>query len=138
MADALSAEDRVALVRAVYEGVAAGDPMPFVNLLHPDVTWHFPGTSWMGGDFHGAPAVLQLFADIARMTGGTFSPVPRHVVGDDEVVVSVVEATASFGGRTLATPVCVVWRFEGDKVVDGREHIFDVAGLDALWGDARP
>lgn len=132
------AERKVELVRAVYEGLANDDPMPFVNLLHDDVAWHFPGASWMSGDHTGKGKVIELFVNIARLTGNTFRPVATHVVGDDEVVVSLVEAAASYEGRTFSTGVAVVWTFDGDLVVDGREHVYDVAGLDAFWGDATP
>jgi len=129
---------KVELVRAVYDGIAKGDPMPFMDLLHPDVCWHFPGTSWMAGDFSGQSSVLELFANIARLTDNTFLPVPSHIVGGDEVVVSVVDASATRAGRSLSTKVCVVWTFEGNRVIDGREHIFDVQSVDALWDHTTP
>ena len=122
-------------VAAVYDDTSGG---ALFAVLAPEVVWHFPGSSWLGGRHEGTDAVARLFITLAQVTEGTFSSVPRHIVGDDEYVVSVVDASLTFRGTTFTSPVAVVWRFEGDRVVEVREHVYDVAGLDAFWAGERP
>ncbi len=125
-------------IRRVYEGAARTDPAPFIEALDPDVVWHFAGRSWMAGDHRGLPDVGQLFMNIAALSGGTFKTDPVDILGNDERVVSVVNASAARNGHTVDTSVCVVWTFKDGKVVDAREHIYDLYAVDDLWGDTRP
>ena len=125
----------VRAVSAVYEDPTGA---ALFAALDPDVVWHMPGTSWMAGTHHGTAAVARLFMSLAEITNGAFATVPRHIVGDDEYVVSLVDATMTFRGATFTTPVAVEWRFTDGRVVEVREHGFDVAGLDAFWADDRP
>jgi ketosteroid isomerase-like protein len=81
---------------------------------------------------------MRLFMTLSAFTDNTFKAVPRHIVGDDACVVSVVDAGATFRGRSFETPVAVVWTFRDGRVVDVREHVYDVEGLDALWAGERP
>ena len=122
----------------MYEGAASGNPGALLSLLSPDVNWHFPGESWMGGTYVGPSEVLRLFMVLSHMTDGTFRAEPNDIVGNDDHVVSIVTASATRAGQRFETPVAVVYTFAGDHVVDVREHVFDVAGLDRFWGDARP
>jgi ketosteroid isomerase-like protein len=125
----------VSAISAVYDDPTGA---ALFAVLAPDAVWHMPGASWMGGKHEGTAAVARLFTSLAQITNGSFSTVPRHIVGDDECVVSLVDASFSFRSRSFSTPVAVAWRFQDGRVVEVREHGFDMAGLDDFWADERP
>lgn len=125
----------VTAISAIYSDPSGAAPF---NVLAPEVVWDMPGSSWMGGTHHGTAAVARLFMALGEITDHNFTTVPRGIVGDDEYVVSIVDASMTFRGRTFTTSVAVVWRFEDGHVVEVREHGFDVAGLDAFWGGEQP
>jgi ketosteroid isomerase-like protein len=134
----MSQHPHVTKIAEVYDGMACGNPLPLLSVLAPDVAWHFPGSSWMAGTQHGPNDVLRLFLNVGAMTDGTFKVEAIDIVGGDRHVASVVRASATREGRRFETPAVVVWTFEHGQVVDVREHVFEVAGLDEFWGDASP
>lgn len=125
----------VVTVRAIYDGLAARDPAPFVEALADDVRWHLPGRSWLAGDHDGKPAVLALFMKIMELSENTFESVPEEIIGDGDTVISIVNASGTLNGNRFATPVMLRWTFRHGKVVDVREYIYDVYGADESWGD---
>jgi ketosteroid isomerase-like protein len=125
-------------IRAMYEGAAKGDFSPWLVAVHPDVDWHFNGRSWIGGDHKGLANVQELFGKLFMASNGTFSTIPRDIVGNDRHVVSIVDASATVGGEEIVTTVALVWTFEDGKAVDVREHIFDVYRVDEVLGETAP
>lgn len=112
--------------------------MPLLGLVGKDTVWSYSGRSWMAGDHAGPAGIAGLFMNISRLTGGTFKPAPVDIVGNERHVVSIVEASASMAERDMRTPVCVLWTFDGDRLVGVREHIYDLYAVDAFWGEVEP
>jgi ketosteroid isomerase-like protein len=125
----------IATVAAMYADASGA---AWFTALSPDVTWHFPGSSWMGGTYNGVPDVLRLFMTLGAFTDNTFKAVPRAIVGGDDHVVSIVDASATFREHSFDTSVAVVWTFQDGRIVDVREHVYDLAGLDDFWAGERP
>jgi len=59
----------------------------------------------MAGDFSGQSSVLDLFANIARLTDN-FPPVPSYIVGDDEVVGERCRCISDASSISLHEGVC--------------------------------
>jgi ketosteroid isomerase-like protein len=125
--------ENVQRIRDLYRGIAEGDVATFADLIHPDVVWHFPGSSWMAGTRKGIADVGAMFMELSARTNNRFAPRLRDAVGNGERVVSIVDAHITVDGETFDSPVCVLYEFEGGKVVEVREFIFEAQAGDAFW-----
>jgi uncharacterized protein len=128
-----TAED-VAVVRRLYDAVAAGDLDGIAACFHDEAVWHLPGRSPLAGTHCGWAAIRDdLLAKQAPLSGGTFRPVLLDLAIGDESIVAVVRATADHAGRRLDQTVCQLMRVREGKIVEVRGHYADEAALDAFW-----
>jgi ketosteroid isomerase-like protein len=113
--------DRAELVRRLYSALNAGDVEALSLLLDADACWHTPGRSPIAGDYVGRDAVLGHFTRYA----GTFHAEPPSVAAADGRVVAIHAGC------------CTVFEIRDGRIVDGREHVFDLHAWDAYWS-SRP
>ena len=66
-----------------------------------DVRWHTPGRGPLAGDYEGTEQVLQFFARVFEVTGGTFSFELHDVLANDEHAVALVSTRAERAGKQL-------------------------------------
>ena len=124
----------VAVVRRLYEAVAAGDLAAVGACFREDAVWHLPGTSPIAGTHRGWPAIRDdLFARQGPLSGGTFRARLLDLAVGSEYIVAVVHATAEHAGQRLDLTVCQLMRVEGGKIVEVRGHYSDQVALDAFW-----
>jgi ketosteroid isomerase-like protein len=129
-----TAED-VAVVRRLYDAVAAGDLAGVAACFHEEAIWHLPGRGALAGTHLGWAAIRDdLLARQGPLSGGTFRPVLLDLAVGDESIVAVVRATADHAGRRLDQTVCQLMRVREGKIVEVRGHYADEAALDAFWG----
>jgi ketosteroid isomerase-like protein len=129
-----TAED-VAVVRRLYEAVAARDLEGIAACFDEEAIWHLPGHGALAGTHSGWAAIRDdLLARQGPLSGGTFRPVLLDLAVGAEYIVAVVHATAEHAGRRLDQTVCQLMRVENGKIVEVRGHYGDEAALDAFWG----
>ena len=51
----------------------------------------------------------------------------------DGTVVGIHQNTAQRDGKALDVGCCIVFEIRDGRVVDGREHFFDLHAWDAFW-----
>ena len=68
------------------------------------------------------------------MSGNTLSLEPRAVLADDQHLVVYGRIRAQRLGRTLDSDHCVVFRFDGDRIVEARTIPVDLYAWDEFWG----
>ena len=130
-------QEDVAVVRRLFEVVAARDLAGIEACFHPDAVWHLPGCSTLAGTHRGWPAIRDdLLAKQGPLSGGTFRAQLLDLAVGAEYIVAVVRATAEHAGRRLDQTVCQLLRVEGGQIVEFRGHYADQAALDAFWGPA--
>jgi len=123
-----------ALVRRGYEAFNAGDIETLTELFDENASWHTPGRSPLAGDNEGRDAVFTQFGRYGGETGGTFKATLLHVLtGDGGRVVGLHHNTAERNGKQLDVYCCIVFELEDGRVVDGREHFFDLYAWDEFW-----
>jgi ketosteroid isomerase-like protein len=123
-----------AIVRRGCEAFATGDLETLVELVGDEVSWHTPGRSPLAGDVVGRDAVLARLGRYAAETGGTFRAALRRVLTDEDGRVIVIQhAVADRGGRHLDVFACIVFELENGRIVDGREHVYDLQAWDEFW-----
>jgi hypothetical protein len=121
-------------VRRGYEAFNSGDMKTLTGIFHESASWHTPGRSPLAGDYQGREATFGQFGRYAGGTGGTFKATLQQLFkGDDGRVVGVHHNSATRNGKRLDVGCCIVFEFRDGRIVDGREHFFDVYAWDAFW-----
>ena len=65
---------------------------------------------------------------------GPFKATLQHVLrSDDGRVVGIHHNTAKRNGRQLDVYCCIVFAFKDGRVIDGREHFYDLYAWDKFW-----
>jgi hypothetical protein len=115
---------------------AGGSAEPVVELLAEDVVWHVPGRSLIAGEHRGVEAVLEYFARRRELAGATMTMRPGEVLADEEVVVQLVDGTASFGGEEVGWRTVGVYRLEEARVREVWLVPLDLDRFDEIWAAA--
>ena len=85
-------------------------------------------------DRQGREATFAQFGRYGGGTGGTFKANLLHVLQDhDGRVVGVHRNTAQRNGKHLDVLCCLAFEFKDGRVIDGREHFYDLYAWDEFW-----
>lgn len=128
------AERNAETVRHGYAAFNSGDMKTLTSLFDESASWHTPGRSPVAGDHKGRPAIFAQFGRYGGETGGTFKATLLHVLkSDDGRVIGVHRNTAERGGKRLDVGCCIVFEFKDGRVIDGKEHFYDLYAWDEFW-----
>jgi ketosteroid isomerase-like protein len=103
----------VAKYREVHEKFSAGDYASIFDALADDVVWHQIG----GPTLHGKEAVRESMAGIEG-AGVEFNVDLHDVVGNDEHVIGLVEATVGMGGENFTYRTAEISHMKDGKVTE--------------------
>ena len=130
----MAAKEDAELVRRGYEAFNKGDMETLTELFDENAVWHTPGTSSVAGDHEGRDAAFALFGRYGGETGGTFKAELRYVLADDDGhAVGIHHNSAERDGKQLDVDCALVFEIKDGRVVDGREHFYDLNGWDEFW-----
>ncbi len=130
----MGADENAEIVRRGYAAFNAADMETLTELFDEGASWHTPGRGPLAGDHQGREAIFAQFGQYGGQTGGTFKATLQHVLaGDDDRVVGVHHNSADRDGKHLEVDGCVVFELKDGRVVDGREHFFDLYAWDEFW-----
>jgi ketosteroid isomerase-like protein len=128
------AEQNAETVRRGYAAFNSGDMKTLTELFDEGATWHTPGRSPIAGDHKGREAIFAQFGRYGGETGGTFKAALLQVLkSDDGRVTGIHRNTAERGGKRLDVGCCIVFEFKDGRVIDGREHFYDLYAWDEFW-----
>ena len=128
------AEQNAETVRRGYAAFNSGDMKTLTELFDESATWHTPGRSPIAGDHKGREAIFAQFGRYGGETGGTFKAALLQVLkSDDGRVIGIHRNTAERGGKRLDVGCCIVFEFKNGRVIDGREHFYDLYAWDEFW-----
>ena len=123
-----------AIVRRGYEALTSGDLTTLAEVFGDHVSWHTPGRSPLAGDVVGREAVFARLGRYLTETGGTFrSDLKRVLTDEDGRVIGIHHDLAERDGKHLDVYCCTVFELENGRIVDGREHFFDLQAWDEFW-----
>ena len=117
---------------SILEKVDPRDIARSADAFAEDVVFHFfnPRLPDIQGDYVGMDGLKTFFANMAKVTGGTFNvrPISTTAIGN-ELLVMHTENTMSLPGEDVKTQVVLVWR-----IVDGR--ITEVWDIPSVYTDS--
>lgn len=118
----------VAVIRAALDTLGEGDMASLADILSDDVVWHEIGA---------AEPVRGKAALAERMTGGSrdfsITATSHDVVGNDEHVIALVNATATRGDRSLHYRTAEIFHVRDGKVVERWAFSDDTAAITAFF-----
>ena len=122
------------IVRRGYEAFNTGDMETLTELFDESASWHTPGRGPLAGDYVGREAVFAYFGQLGGQTGGTFRATLEYLSeSDDGRVIGVHRNSAERDGKRLDVGVCLTFELKDGRVVDGRDHFFDLYAWDEFW-----
>jgi ketosteroid isomerase-like protein len=122
------------LVREGFAAFGRGD-MDAVRkqFFAADVRWHAPGRSPLAGDYEGIEQVLQHFARIFELTGGTFSLELHDVLANEEHAVTLVTVRGERAGRQLTDNEILTYHIRDGRVSEVWAHHTDLYAVDEFF-----
>jgi ketosteroid isomerase-like protein len=111
----------------------ANDLSTVAELVDPAVDYVVPGRSPIAGRTRDIAGLLGMLRRSKELSGGTLRLEPRTVVADAEYLFVYGRISAQRKGKTLDSDHCVVFRFGGGKIVEGRTIPVDLYEFDEFW-----
>ena len=115
------------------EGFNSNDLETVREILAEGVRYVIPGRSPVAGEFVGIPAHLEMLRRARDRSGGTLRLEPRAIVANDEYLFVYGRISAERDGKKLDSDHCVVFRFENDRIIEGRTLPVDQYEFDEFW-----
>jgi uncharacterized protein len=119
------------------EGFAAFQKGDLEALQHQyfaeDIRWHIPGRSPIAGDYEGIAQVMQLFARLFELSGGTFRIELHDVLANDERAVALFTIRGERAGKQLNDDVAQTYRVRDGKVAEAWSYQTDLYAVDEFW-----
>ena len=129
----MGAEEDAAVVRRGYEAFNRADMETLTELFDENASWHTPGNSSAAGDRVGRDAVFAQFGRYGGETEGTFKAELKHVAAGDGRVVGIHHNSGERNGKQLDVDCCIVFKIEDGRIIEGREHFYDLHNWDEFW-----
>jgi ketosteroid isomerase-like protein len=94
------------------EMYAGGSIDEVLELLSPDIVWHVPGKSPIGGDHRGTRQVIDYFEKRRKLANATMQMHPGEVISEGDAVAQFVEGTAVLDGEHVFWQTIGVYRVD--------------------------
>jgi len=104
----------VAIFREVHAKLQRGDFETVFEALDDDVVWHQIGAETL----HGKEAVRESMSGMEEFGADAFDLDIHDVVGNDEHVVGLVEATVNMGGQSFTYRTAEIAHMKEGKVTE--------------------
>jgi ketosteroid isomerase-like protein len=129
----MGAQENVELVRRFYAAGPSDDDEGRAEFATPDIVWHVPGDNPVSGRYQGYEEVFSTIA--ARMRPlHRWEVDVREVMGNDDMVVAVVDLTAVREDHHVESRGSHLFRFADDgRIAEVWGFVNDQAGLDTLF-----
>ena len=105
------------LLRRNYDAFTTGDMDPMLDSLTDDIDWHVSGASPLAGDYKGKAEVLEFFAQMTELYGGTLRLEVLDVLANDDHGVVLTRERGEHAGKAVEYGGVHRWDFR-----DGKAH----------------
>ena len=122
------------LVREAYAAFGRGDMDALRDkFFTQDVRYHVTDRSPLAGDYEGVDQVLQFFARVFEMSGGTFSFELHDVLTNDEHAVALVTVRGERAGKQLNDNMVQISHLRDGKAFEVWNQATDQYAQDEFW-----
>ena len=123
------------LIHNFFEAYVQGDLAGLQQVASEQIRWVFPGNNPLSGVKPGIEAVIAFFDTMGGIMGSSKVEVEKLVTGvnDGYVVECQHISTYRDEGPNLDHDWCVLWKFEGGKIVEGKHLASDQKAVDEFY-----
>ncbi len=123
------------VLRKAFAAFSSGDMATLRNeIFAPDLEWHFPGRSAIGGTFKGEEVFGRFFATLMERSAGTFRVEVHDILANDQHGVVLFRCRAEREGQALDDPTVGVYHLREGRITGAWFHPTDLYALDAFYG----
>jgi ketosteroid isomerase-like protein len=120
------------VLRRLYDAYARRDKATICELIADDCTWNIPGRGPKSGTHRGRDAILELFRDLMRKSGGSAQIEVEDIVANDRHAIVLQTGRATIDGKETALKEVLVHTIVDGRVVDMWEYQFDLYAFDEM------
>jgi uncharacterized protein len=120
----------VVLYREVHEKLQQGDFEAIFDVLDDDVVWHQIGAETL----HGKEAVRASMSGFEEFGPDAFNLDLHDVVGNDEHVIGLVEATVNMGGESFTYRTAEIAHVNNGKITERWAFSDDTQRINNFFG----
>jgi ketosteroid isomerase-like protein len=106
------------------------------QVMAQDLVYTIPGSSPIAGRTEGILEHLAVLGKARALSGGTLKLTPAAVAVDGDYLLVWGRIQAHRSGYSLDAEHCVMYHFEGEKIVEGRTVPTDLYVFDDFWAKA--
>jgi uncharacterized protein len=123
------------LIDKFFEAYGKRDLEALRRVVAENVKWIYPGPPPLGGTKVGVDQVVAFFDAMGNIMGRSNPQVDRLVIGANEhyVVECQHVKTNRAEGNNLDIDLCVLWKMENGKIVEGKHMTDDQPALYAFF-----
>ena len=132
----MSEHPNAALHRKGHEAFSKGDMATLTKLIAEDTVWHAAGKGPLAGERRGRDTVFEMFAQIGKLSGGTFELHDHDFLASDHShghTVALFRVTAARAGKTLDAKVCEVVHWKNGQIVEDWTFVYDQYAFDEFF-----
>ncbi len=123
------------VLRRAFAAFSSGDMATLRNeIFAPDLAWHFPGRSAIGGTFTGEEVFGRFFATLMERSAGTFRVEVHDILANDQHGVVLFQCRAEREGQALDDPTVGVYHLRDGRITGAWFHPTDLYAWDAFNG----
>lgn len=119
-----------AIYREIHEKLQQGDFEAMFNALDDDVVWHQIGAETLNGK----EAVRESMSGMEEFGADAFNIDLHDVVGNDEHVIGLVEATVNMGGQSFTYRTAEIAHMKDGKVTERWAFSDDTQRITEFFG----
>jgi ketosteroid isomerase-like protein len=124
-------QQKIELVRGVWEAFARGDMKTVFAAMPEDVTWKLP----QGGQVRGKSSILHLARASAGKLKGYQTEIRRVHCDGDSVILEMTNRGTTPAGKPYANKYCFIFDLDGAKISNITEYTDQLTFKEAV-GDA--
>jgi ketosteroid isomerase-like protein len=121
------------VIRRCFEAFEAGDVETLMKNFAPSVRYRHTPVGPLTGDYRGAQAVREFFAQADRETGGTLRATILALAASGDRVFVLYRETATRAGKTLDAQDVLVFTLANAAVTDAIICVGDFPAAAAFW-----
>jgi ketosteroid isomerase-like protein len=127
----------VDLLQRYFAALTTGEAAQALPFFTDETALHIPGRSPHAGTYRGQDAVLAYYTRIFQDTEGRFENLGvSDILASDGHAAALVHWRVSRGDRTMDIDRVVIYRIEGDKILEMWVRDWDQYAYDELFAGA--
>lgn len=123
------------IIDKFFEAYSRRDTNDIQQVLSENVKWLFPGQNSLSGEKVGIEEVISFFDKMGNIMGKSNVEVKRLIIGanNDYVIECQQIRTNRKDGVNFNQDMCVLWSFEGRRIIQGKHFMSDQYEADTFF-----